>query len=226
MNENFILENAKKFLINYLKNQKVDYEPVHPWRKDGIFRVQHSLRVRGYAKIIADTEGLAEREIFLVELASLLHDIGAFDDRENHTARSRTIAGDWLGQNSNFDLVQSEIDLVLGMIEEHSNKEERDSNKLCNILKDADILDEIGVMSILMATHRVDRGSSFFHENLKKKIEEFEIPFCDKKMELCSTQKAKQIIMEKKKFIESFLQQLESETEGSMTEEEYKKYID
>ena len=226
MNENLILENAKRFLVNNLKNKEVNYEPAHPWRKNGTFRVQHSLRVAEYARKIAIAEGLVPREIFMIELASILHDIGALDDRENHTVKSRDIAYEWLIVNDKFSLSQSEIDLILGMIKEHSNKEDRDENIFYNILKDADILDEIGVMSILLATHRVDRNSSFFHENLKRKIEDFEIPFCDDKMELCFTQTAKQIIVEKKEFIKAFLLQLSYESEGSMTEEEYSKYID
>ena len=226
MNEKLILENAKRFLVNYLKNKEVDYEPAHPWRKDGAFRVQHSLRVTEYARKIATTEDLAPSEIFIIELASILHDIGALDDRENHTEKSYDIVNDWLSFNSNFGLAQSEIDLILEMIKEHSNKKDRDENIFFNILKDADILDEIGVMSILLATHRVDRNSSFFHENLRKKIEDFEIPFCDEKIELCFTQTAKQIIMEKKKYIKLFLQQLCYESEGSMTEEEYQNYND
>jgi hypothetical protein len=99
------------------------------------------------------------------------------------------------------------------MIAEHSNKETPESDFCTAVLKDADTLDEIGALSILMASNWIDRQSPFFFHHLQKRLINFEIPFCDEKLSILNTTEAKNILKEKKQFIENFIVQITDELE-------------
>lgn len=213
-----IIEKAKQFLIKYLKNKKIKGDIIHPWRADGIFLIQHSLRVEGYIRKIIKNEKINKKDEIILRVAGILQDIGSIDDRKNHPCKSVEITYKWLNENGKFGLPIKEIEKLLFLIKDHSNKGKRTDDILSNIIKDADILDEIGVMSIFLASNRVDKNSSFFFEQLLKRINEFEIPFCDQKLKLIYTNTAKDILLKKKNFIKLFSKQLQNELYGSISE--------
>ncbi len=83
------------------------------------------------------------------------------------------------------------------------------------VLKDADILDEIGIMSVFMASSWIDRSNPYFFNMLSDRIKNFEIGFCDKKIKLLKTETAKSILNVKRNFIVSLDKQLKDELYGT-----------
>ena len=164
------------------------------------------------SRILAHEEHtLSEHEITLLRLAAILHDIARLDHGENHAQLGAEITAKWFERNLDYRLQSAETVQVLEMIADHSRKDvpEQDFSKA--VLKDADNLDEIGVMSIFMTSNWLETQSPFFFHKLRQRLIEVELPFCDKKLSILNTAGAKQILREKKSFVESFIVQLTDE---------------
>jgi uncharacterized protein len=209
-----ILEEARTFMLQSFDGKQRQVETKHPWRKDWRFAVLHSLRVEAYVeKILArERHSLSEHDVTLIRLAAILHDLARMENVENHGQLGAGMAEPWL--RSQASLSGSDIERVVKMVADHSNKKvkERDYSKA--ILKDADVLDEIGVMSIFMAGNWLERGSAFFFYELRQRLIEHEIPFCDRELAVLNTDGARQILLEKKAFIENFIAQLTDELQA------------
>lgn len=216
MNE-YTLEEGKRFLIAYLKDKSIDYENIHPWRNTWEFIVLHSLRVEGYVKKILAGEGIAlsDEEVLITRLAAILHDIGRIHKREEHALVGKDIIHCWLRENQETLNSISDPDRLLYLIERHSNKEEDDSDYCLKVLRDADVLDEIGVISVFMASNWIDRSNPYFFQLLLDRLEKFEIDFCDNGFKLLNTETAKSILVEKRNFIELLNKQLKDELYGT-----------
>lgn len=208
-----ILDDARVYLVNSLKGKHNGFETKHPWRKDWEFAVLHSLRVESYAlKILArENHPLSENEIIQLRLAAILHDIARLDKRENHAESGAEIVEKWLQDNSGYNLKSDDTARVLEMIADHSNKDVREQDFSKAVLKDADTLDEIGVMSIFMTSNWLEKQSPFFFYELRQRLIDFELPFCDKKLSILNTDGAKEILREKKAFVENFIAQMTDE---------------
>ncbi|QAT39696.1 HD domain-containing protein [Clostridium sp. JN-9] len=215
--EETILKEGRNFLVSYLKNKNIDYETIHPWRNNWEFIILHSFRVEGYVKKILDGEmqSLSSEEILTLRLAALLHDIGKVDNKEDHAVTGRNIINNWLNNNQEILHGIKEPNRLLYLIENHSNKEDDESDYCLQVLKDADILDEIGIMSVFMASSWIDRSNPYFFNLLSDRINNFEISFCDKKIKLLKTETAKSILKAKKNFIVSLDKQLKDELYGT-----------
>lgn len=214
---NNLVDEARRFLLSYLENKSIDYEVFHPWRRDSKFVILHSFRVEAYALNIMDNEKgkLSEDEKTIVQVAAILHDIGRIDQRENHAEIGKNIVEEWLRENP-LILPQEEYrQSLLKLIQLHSDKEKKDTDFACWVLQDADILDEIGVLSIFMASNWVDENSSLFFNELLDRIETYEVSFCEKQMLKLKTDSAKKILEEKAEFIKLFNKQLDKELEGT-----------
>jgi len=210
-----ILEQARIFLISSLKDKVNEHESKHPWRREWQFTVLHSFRVEEYVSkiLLREKHNLSDDQISLIRLAAILHDVGRLDNREIHAQIGSEIASNWL-HNQFVDIFsQSEIDCVKTWISGHSNKGIPEKDFGLAVLKDADVLDEIGVMSIFMAGNWLDNHSPYFFDNLKQKLINVELSFCDQQLSLLNTQGGKQLLMEKKSFITAFIDQLSSELE-------------
>jgi HD superfamily phosphodiesterase len=216
MNEN-TLEQGKRFLISYLKDKNMDYETIHRWRCSWEFIVLHSLRVEGYVKKILAGEGqvLPQEQVLTIRLAAILHDIGRIHKREEHALVGKNIIHYWLRENQEILNSIKDPDKLLFLIERHSNKEDHESDYSLKVLRDADILDEIGVMSVFMASNWIDRSNPYFFQLLSDRVENFEIDFCDNGFRLLNTETAKSILYEKRKFIELLNKQLKDELYGT-----------
>jgi hypothetical protein len=209
-----ILDDARAYLLHSLEGKQSNFETKHPWRRPWEFAVLHSLRIESYVlKILArERHSLSEHEITLLRLSAIFHDLARMEDVENHAQLGAEFAEPWLREHSN--LKNDDIERVLEMIADHSNKKvkERDFSKA--VLKDADTLDEIGAMSIFMAGNWLDRRSPFFFYELRQRLVEFEIPFCDKQLSILNTDGAREILNGKKAFIENFIFQLTDEVQA------------
>lgn len=226
--EEIILEEAKKFLVSYLRGRIINYETIHPWRNTWEFVVLHSLRVEGYVKKLLNIENdqLSYEEVLLTRLAAILHDIGRIHIRENHATLGKDIVEQWLGENKDIANEVQNIERLLYLIEKHSDKETEDDDYCLKILQDADILDEIGAMSIFMASNWIDKNNPYFFRLLSDRVQGFEVNFCNEGFKFLKTAAAKKIMDEKKSFITDFSKGLKKEiygTEifGQVTIEEY-----
>ena len=57
---------------------------------DDVKRVNHALKVYGFARCIARQEGLNEKEALIVDVASILHDIGIKEaERKHHSSKGK-----------------------------------------------------------------------------------------------------------------------------------------
>jgi HD superfamily phosphodiesterase len=213
---NDILNEARLFLLNSLRGKDNLIETRHPWRKGWEFAILHSLRVESYTtKILAhEKQSLTEHEITLLRLAAILHDIARMERRDDHAQLGAQKAEKWLKEYAGFSFSGSDIDRVVEMIADHSNKSNPEPDYSKAILKDADTLDEIGVMSIFMAENWVESRSPFFFYDLRQRLTEVEIPFCDKKLAILNTDGAKEILMQRKLFINNFIDQITDELQA------------
>ena len=210
-----ILDDARSFLLQSFDGKQRVTETKHSWRKDWQFAVLHSLRVESYAvKILArEHHSLSENEVTLLRLAAILHDLARMgEDVRNHARLGAETAEPWLRSQPN--LTGGDIERVLEMIADHSNKQVKEQNFSKAVLKDADVLDEIGIMSIFMAGNWLDHSSPFFFYDLRQRLIEHEIPFCDKQLSILNTDGAREILSEKKAFIENFITQLTDEVQA------------
>ncbi|MCB2291522.1 HD domain-containing protein [Clostridium sp. CS001] len=216
MNEN-ILDEGKKFLISYLKDKNINYETTHPWRNSWEFIVLHSLRVEGYVKRILEYENheLSNDEVLITRLAAILHDVGRIHKREGHALIGRDIIDDWLKENQTICNSIKDSNRLLYLIEKHSNKEDFEVDYCLKVLRDADVVDEIGVMSMFMASSWIDRSNPYFFKLIFDRIEDFEISYIENEFKLLTTDGAKLILNEKKKFVTMFTSQLKDELYGT-----------
>lgn len=139
------------------------------------------------------------------------HDIGSFEDKRNHAIASAEIASKWLEEDAGYYFAHDEIEHIVKMIADHSEKENRTDDLLSNILKDADLLDEIGAMSVIMGIEKLDKNSDLFFESVIEKLEDKEIKYCDEVNENLVSKGAKMILQRKRKLILEFTNNLKSE---------------
>ncbi len=217
-----ILYEARLFLVKSLQGQDTSIESRHPWRKGWEFAILHSLRVESYTiKILAgEQHSLSEHQVLLLRLAAILHDIARLKKREEHAQLGAQIADKWLREQAGSALSESDIERVVEMIADHSNKASPEPDYGKAVLKDADTLDEIGVMSIFMAGNWIDAHSPFFFYDLRQRLTDVEIPFCDQKLAILNTNGAKEILRQRKQFITGFADQIADELQADWTVEQ------
>lgn len=212
-----VIDIAKEFLISYLDEKTCDYEVTHPWRKDSKFIILHSLRVQSYAIKIIENEfyDISNDDKLIIQIAAILHDIGKIHGNNEHAKCSAKIVKDWVDSNEKAASRINDIEKLIRIIEAHSDKENYENDLCSKILKDADVLDEIGVLSIFMSSNRIDKNSPFFFNELLERLSTVEIKYCKEKMSLLNTGYAKTLLKNKMDFIEKFNQQLYVELEGT-----------
>lgn len=202
-----ILQKARSFIVSSFHEQVNGYEIIHPWRKDWKYVVLHSLRVeQTVLKILSrEHQPLPEAEIEILRLAAILHDLGKFIDRESHAQAGARIAEAWLRENIGCAETVARINDIIAA---HANKMGQEPDYAKAVLQDADVLDEIGAMSIFMVGNWLDRTSPFYLEAIHARILDFEVPYCEEKMEVLNTSGAKEILQERRLFIQQFADQL------------------
>jgi len=213
MTHDDLLKDARSYLVQSAQGKKCDYESIHPWRKNGEFIIYHSLRVACYVERILKDEGqrLSSDELLILRLAAVLHDLGRLVKVEGHAEISAQLVEAWLAADSRRSETIKDPHRLRYLILAHSNKDHPETDLAAQILKDADILDEIGVMSIFMASNWLDRSSSTFFADLLERLDGHELRTCDKQMARLGTKTAKAILQQKMGFIQGFIAQLEAE---------------
>lgn len=212
--EHDILNDARNYLVYTLRGKINKNESRHPWRRGWEFAVIHSLRVEEYVvRILAlEQHTLTETQVILLRLAAILHDIARLEQREVHAQIGAVIARKWLENQPYQQFSEQDIKYFETMIAGHSTKQIPGPDFLQSVLKDADILDEIGILSIFMSSNWLEKQSPLFFNDLRVRLIEVELPFCEKQRKLLNTIGAKRILEGKQHFIETFIDQLDDET--------------
>lgn len=180
------------------------------------FTVKHSLRVEQYAMMIQDAyPELTPTEVLTLRVAAILHDIGNAWQRDEHARVGAEAAARLFDQSA--VLAQSGIEKgrLVRIIRGHSDKENiGDTDLVSIILKDADMLDMIGAMSILMHAAKHDFDDLHYFQHILHTLQTKELNYCLTESTRLRTKKAKEILEDKIKFIQMFILQLESEIFG------------
>lgn len=167
-------------------------------------RFNHTLRVLKWAERLQEIEG---GDLEVIRIAAIFHDVG-WSDSIPHGIVSRQIANEYLSR-INYDLDRKEK--ILEAIENHSNR--ASVNGLClesYILMDADILDEVGAISILwdaMASTYEDKPS---YKKAYERIKKFTAKIKERKHVLRTTT-GKKFYEERIQVIDNFIKELEFE---------------
>ncbi|HEY8444526.1 MAG TPA: HD domain-containing protein [Bacilli bacterium] len=207
-----IIEETKKFLL--LKTQMGQtFENYYPWRKHQKSIYLHSLRVHHNALRLMKSETVNEEEQNIIEMAALTHDLGKLEKGENHGIRSREIVCEWLKENP---IIQKQIDCnrLLDIIASHSIKEENDNDICSQILKDADLLDELGALSIIMQVYKTNNEDPLYYYQILNNLKTKEMEYCLKAKRLIQTKSGLEYLNQKLDFIKNFILELEEELYG------------
>ncbi len=169
-------------------------------------RFEHIMRVYRWAIKLQAKEG---GDLDVIALSALFHDAG-WDDVRPHEEVSAEIAVNYLVEIG-FD--EAKIGRIGDIIMKHERKNEEDLEDIsieCKILMDADLLDEVGAVSVLwdaMATACEDEASykrayyrikNFYRQNQPK-------------IRRCKTASGRVEFTKRMKCIEEYLNELERE---------------
>ncbi len=106
-------------------------------------RISHALKVYGYAKAIARSEGLSEEQSFIVEVTAILHDIGIKEAERKYnssSAKHQEEEGPDIAKNLMNEIAKPELtDRVCYIIGNHHSYNKIDKIDF-QILVEADFL--------------------------------------------------------------------------------------
>lgn len=210
-----MLHEAVHFMKALLTDQKPAHTSVYPWRTSALYILEHGLRVRKYALEIVAREGilLAPDACLVLEVACICHDVGRIITREDHAKHSVSLLDPWLVKMKVPDHMRREI---ITVVADHSQKCERNAHVLSNILKDADELDEIGVMSLYVASSHVDMRDPHFFKDLCLRLEEREASFIEHINQTVFFDATKNILKEKQDLVHVMIKALKKEVDTSL----------
>lgn len=206
----------KKLIINatkeYIKN-KLDGEATgHDW--------WHILRVYKTAKYIGEKENV---DLFVVELAALLHDIADWKFNQDNMDIGSYLAGEWLKSLNVPEDVIRKITKIIKTISfkggtTNSNQETIEGK----VVQDADRLDAIGAIGIARTfAYGGFKGREIYNPEIKPKVynnfEEYKKSkgttinhFYEKLLllkDLMNTKTGKAMAQERQEFMEKYLKQ-------------------
>ena len=130
-------------IIEYVKEQTETNgrPPKYPFRD----RFEHTMRVYRWAIKLQNKLG---GDLEIISLAALLHDVG-WDEKEeiSHAVVGAQMAADFLVE---MDYDPAKIGRVCEIIRRHEDQDTEDELSLeCQIVMDADLLDELGAIGVL-----------------------------------------------------------------------------
>lgn len=211
MNEQIIERTA-----DYMKERLSNESSGHDW--------WHTYRVWKMGRKIATSEGA---NLYVVELACLLHDIADYKLHEGDEEIGPRLAGEWL---QSLSVEHSIVNNITGIISTSSFKGANAENKISTLegecVQDADRLDAIGAIGIARCfTFGGNKGNTMYDPSIPVKMdmseEEYKRAdhtqinhFYEKLMLLkdrMNTLTAKRMAEEKHQFMEKFLEQFHRE---------------
>lgn|SRR5690554_6811636 len=204
---------AAEFVKEYMQSTE---RPEAGRRRTASFRWRHTLRVLAAAREIGRAEG-ADLEV--VELAALLHDVAKLDPRSDeihHAILGSEIARDFL---ESLQISPEKVEGIVEAIRFHSYDTQRDNLRLETlVLKDADRLDEVGALGVMMTGIFAGRVGMDYRGCYRQGIKELRdleaLPFY--------TAKGREIFAQRISIMQQFWQQAQEELRG----EELPEYSD
>lgn len=218
MDNKAVYDEAVKILIEYFRNNIGSSQNKYCNKDNWMFCINHSLRVEKYAASIRDNfDSFSESDALTLQTASILHDIGNAVRRENHGEVGAQIVRNIFDNTEFISKCGIDKDRLIYIIENHSDKEnENDRDLVSVILKDADVLDQIGAMSILMHGSKHNYDSYEYYKKVLEDLKAKELPYCEKEYLRLKTNPAKKMMNDKMKLIKDFIKQLSGEISGEM----------
>lgn len=216
--DNRVYDESVKVLIEYFKNNIGSSKNEHCNSQNWMFCIKHSLRVENYASRIKENfDSLSKSDIYTLQAAAIFHDIGNVVQRESHGEVGAEIVRNIFDNTEYLSKCEIDKERLIHIIANHSDKEnENDRDLVSVILKDSDILDQIGAMSILMQGSKHDYNSYGYYHEVLEDLRSTELHYCEKEYLLLKTNPAKKIMDKKIKLIKDFQKMLENELSGEM----------
>lgn len=213
-----VYDESVKMLTEYFRNNISSSQNKYCNSDNWKFCIKHSLRVEKYsAEIREEFDSFSESDIYTLQAASILHDIGNVHQREEHGRIGAEIVGRFFDNTRYISKCGIDKDRLLYIIENHSNKEnENDRDLVSVILKDADVLDRAGAMSILMHALKHKYDSYEYYGEVLEDLKVKELSSCERQYLLLQTNPAKKIMNDKIKLVKDFIKQLSGEISGEM----------
>jgi len=198
-------------MIEFVKDYFDSHNPIgtelsyrYPFRR----RFDHCLRVMMWAYRIALAEST---DLEITQISALFHDIGKSMDetKEGHGELGAQIVGDYLTSIA-YDKTKTEK--IIRIVHTHINRaSESDASLEAKVVSDADLLDEIGAITVLWDTVACagEEAPSYdkAFERITKAYEKLKVIMPDR----IHTQTAKRILAERLSFMDIFLKNLEYE---------------
>lgn len=173
-------------------------------------RFKHTLRVLKWAERIWEFEG---GDLEVIKIASIFHDAG-WDDEIHHAIVSRNIASDYL---NNIDIDERKKEKILEAIKNHSFRDgEKPLNLESYIVMDADILDEVGALSILWDAMAEGYEKKSSYRSAYERISRYTKELIERKIEL-KTNAGRRFYEERLEVLENYLNELAFELEEFQT---------
>ena len=170
-------------------------------------RYTHTLRVLKWGERIQAIEG---GDLEVIKAACILHDIG-WDDVINHAVISKNIAEKYL---NDINCDENKKIKILEAIENHNNRQtESQLNIESFIVMDADILDEVGALSIMWDAMAAVSEPDASYKKAYGRIIKYSNQIDERKI-LLRTKAGKKFYEDKIKFSKFFIKELEQELEG------------
>lgn len=190
MNKEKIIESAKEYIKDVFKNESTGHDK------------EHTMRVYHNALTIA--KDYPECDLFIIELASLLHDVDdhkLFDSPNNENARK------FLNEQK---IEEKQIERICEVINEISfskNKDKKPSSLEAMIVQDADRLDAMGAIGVARTFAYGGKECRPLESSIKHFYEKL-LLLKDK----MNTETGKRIAEERHAFLISFLSEYNKET--------------
>lgn len=202
-----LLDKARDYRNQLIEQDITHKENIFPGGNTAEILISHSNRVESLVHNIQRRIKHSYNPTEL-RLAAIFHDIGKSVNVDNHAFYSAGLTEEWLLKHS--DLEGDSINRIVSNVRVHSDKDDEVSLDK-QILQDADELDEIGTMSIIMHAHKLDRNDSDYFVKLIEVLENRELIFCKDVVSKLRTEVACDMMTGKIEFIESFIEQLKLE---------------
>lgn len=214
----------KEKIINetaeYVKTKLLGESSGHDW--------WHIYRVRNLAMEIAKKE---KADLFIVELAALLHDIADWKFNGGDIGESSRIAEEWLKKMAVEENIISQIGEIIGSLSfKGAGVETKMKTQEGMIVQDADRLDAMGAIGIGRTfAYGGNRGHEMYNPNIRPEAHETFEQYKSKKSPtinhfyekmlllkgLMNTKTAKTMAKRRHKFMEEFLKEFLGEWEGN-----------
>ncbi|MBI5033145.1 MAG: HD domain-containing protein [Chloroflexi bacterium] len=175
------------------------------WRNTGLARWEHTQRVLTVAQRIARAENA---DYDLVTVAAIFHDVAKFESTpDEHAARGAEIAAEYLAR-AGFSMAWTKR--VGEIICNHVVSSAENFKLEDCILRDADVLDEVGALSIVWTLLNTGIQAPSYAE-ARERILKHDRHSAERAVALMLTQTGRAISKERLAFVNRFIAQLDEE---------------